>query len=72
MACTKKEAASPGADLEDMQSMLYLIEEADSQYRNGKLNLALKRYTNITKVRTCFNGPAYSLVLLTPSQPDIQ
>ncbi|KAF9457543.1 NMDA receptor-regulated protein 1-domain-containing protein [Collybia nuda] len=47
---TKKEAASPGADLEDMQSMLYLIEEADSQYRNGKLNLALKRYINITKI----------------------
>jgi hypothetical protein len=30
--------------------MLYLVEEADSQYRNGKLNLALKRYTAINKV----------------------
>ncbi|KAG6833055.1 hypothetical protein H0H87_012066 [Tephrocybe sp. NHM501043] len=47
---TKKDASSPGADLEDMQSLLYLIEEADAHYRNGKLNLALKKYHAIQKV----------------------
>ncbi|KAF8223436.1 N-terminal acetyltransferase A, auxiliary subunit [Tricholoma matsutake] len=47
---TKKDAASPGADLEDMQSLLYLIEEADTHYRNGKLNLALKKYMAIQRI----------------------
>ncbi|KAG6812172.1 hypothetical protein H0H92_004040 [Tricholoma furcatifolium] len=47
---TKKDAASPGADLEDMQSMLYLLEEADAHYRHGKLNLALKKYHAVQKV----------------------
>ncbi|KAG6907698.1 hypothetical protein DXG01_007754 [Tephrocybe rancida] len=47
---TKKDAASPGSDLEDMQSLLYLIEEADAHYRNGKLNLALKKYLAIQKI----------------------
>ncbi|KAK0446042.1 NMDA receptor-regulated protein 1-domain-containing protein [Desarmillaria tabescens] len=47
---TKKDAASPGADLEDMQSLLYLIEEADAQNRIGKINLALKKYTAIQKI----------------------
>ncbi|KAG6901442.1 hypothetical protein C0995_011955 [Termitomyces sp. Mi166 len=47
---TKKDAVSPGADLEDMQSLLYLIEEADAHYRNGKLNLALKKYHAVQKV----------------------
>ncbi|RDB27479.1 N-alpha-acetyltransferase 16, NatA auxiliary subunit [Hypsizygus marmoreus] len=47
---TKKDAASPGADLEDMQSLLYLLEEADAHYRNGKLNLALKKYLAVQKI----------------------
>ncbi|GLB39170.1 putative N-terminal acetyltransferase A, auxiliary subunit [Lyophyllum shimeji] len=47
---TKKDAASPGADLEDMQSLLYLTEEADAHYRNGKLNLALKKYLAVQKI----------------------
>ncbi|KAF8999912.1 N-terminal acetyltransferase A, auxiliary subunit [Hymenopellis radicata] len=47
---TKKDAASPSADLEDMQSLLYLIEDADAQRRLGKLNLALKKYAVINKV----------------------
>ncbi|KAG5716214.1 N-alpha-acetyltransferase 16, NatA auxiliary subunit [Termitomyces sp. T112] len=47
---TKKDAVSPGADLEDMQSLLYLMEEADAHYRNGKPNLALKKYHAIQKV----------------------
>ncbi|KAF8886487.1 NMDA receptor-regulated protein 1-domain-containing protein [Infundibulicybe gibba] len=47
---TKKDASSPGTDLEDMQSLLYLMEEANAHYRNGKLNLALKKYTAIHKI----------------------
>ncbi|PCH44761.1 N-terminal acetyltransferase A auxiliary subunit [Wolfiporia cocos MD-104 SS10] len=47
---TKKDAPSPGADLEDMQSLLYLTEEADAYLRKGNLGMALKRYTAIQKV----------------------
>ncbi|KAG2003328.1 NMDA receptor-regulated protein 1a [Coprinopsis cinerea AmutBmut pab1-1] len=47
---TKKDAASPGADLEDMQSLLYLTEEALAHEQNGKPNLALKKWTAIKKV----------------------
>ncbi|KAF8999086.1 NMDA receptor-regulated protein 1-domain-containing protein [Cyathus striatus] len=47
---TSKDAPSPGADLEDMQSMLYLIEEANAHRRNGKLNLALKKFEAIRKI----------------------
>ncbi|KAA1473007.1 N-terminal acetyltransferase A, auxiliary subunit [Dentipellis sp. KUC8613] len=47
---TKKDAPSPGADLEDMQSLLYLTEEGDAHRRNGKLNLALKKYHAVQKV----------------------
>lgn len=43
---------SPGADLEDMQSLLYLLEEADAHHRNGKINLALKKYHAVQKVVT--------------------
>lgn len=46
----QKDASSPGADLEDMQSLLYLTEEADSQNRSGRLGLALKKYLAIQKV----------------------
>ncbi|THH15248.1 hypothetical protein EW146_g5195 [Bondarzewia mesenterica] len=47
---TKKDAQSPGADLEDMQSLLYLTEEGSAHYRSGKLHLALKRYHAVQKV----------------------
>lgn len=47
---TKKDAPSPGADLEDMQSLLYLLEEANSHRQYGKPNLALKKYMAIKKV----------------------
>ncbi|KAF8067854.1 NMDA receptor-regulated protein 1-domain-containing protein [Lyophyllum atratum] len=47
---TKKDAASPGADLEDMQSLLCILEEADAHYRNGKPNLALKKYLAVQKI----------------------
>jgi hypothetical protein len=33
-----------------MQSFFYLIEEGDAHYRNGKWNLALKRYCGVQKV----------------------
>ncbi len=47
----QKDAASPGADLEDMQSLLYLLEEGDAHLRAGRLNLALKKYVAVQKVR---------------------
>ncbi|KDR72571.1 hypothetical protein GALMADRAFT_252705 [Galerina marginata CBS 339.88] len=47
---TKKDAASPAADLEDMQSLLFLLEEADAYRLNGKPNLALKKYMATKKV----------------------
>ncbi|KAJ7637139.1 NMDA receptor-regulated protein 1-domain-containing protein [Roridomyces roridus] len=47
---TKKDAPSPGADLEEMQSLLYLVEAADAYNRNGNLGLALKKYMAIKKV----------------------
>ncbi|KAI0371305.1 NMDA receptor-regulated protein 1a [Pilatotrama ljubarskyi] len=47
---TKKDAPSPAQDLEDMQSLLYLTEEADAQLRNGNFAMALKKYAAIQKV----------------------
>ncbi|KAJ7135988.1 NMDA receptor-regulated protein 1-domain-containing protein [Mycena epipterygia] len=47
---TKKDAASPGADLEDMQSLFYLVEEADAHNRNGNFGPALKKYMAVNKV----------------------
>ncbi|KAF7289948.1 hypothetical protein MIND_01370000 [Mycena indigotica] len=47
---TKKDAPSPGQDLEDMQSLFYLTEEADAHNRNGHLGPALKKYIAVSKV----------------------
>ncbi|KAH8102267.1 NMDA receptor-regulated protein 1a [Cristinia sonorae] len=47
---TKKDAPSPGADLEDMQSLLFLTEDAGSHQRNGAYGLALKKYHAVQKV----------------------
>ncbi|KAJ7695429.1 NMDA receptor-regulated protein 1a [Mycena rosella] len=47
---TKKDAISPGADLEDMQSLFYLIEEADAHNKNGNFGPALKKYMAVNKV----------------------
>jgi hypothetical protein len=47
---SQKDAVSPGADLEEMQSLLYLIEEGDAHRRQGKLHHALKRYHAVRKV----------------------
>jgi hypothetical protein len=49
-ASVQKDAASPGADLTDMQSLLYMFEEAAAYARAGKLGMALKRYTALHKV----------------------
>ncbi|KAJ7599220.1 NMDA receptor-regulated protein 1-domain-containing protein [Mycena floridula] len=47
---TKKDAVSPSADLEDMQSLLYIMEEANAYNRQGKLNMALKKYVVIQQI----------------------
>ncbi|CAA7268350.1 unnamed protein product [Cyclocybe aegerita] len=47
---TKKDAISPAADLDDMQSLLFLLEEADAYRRLNKPNMALKRYMVVKKV----------------------
>ncbi|KAK7439356.1 hypothetical protein VKT23_017581 [Stygiomarasmius scandens] len=58
---TKKDAPSPAADLEDMQSLLYLLEEADAHQRNfdlsfltgaqgQELGMALKKYLAVQKI----------------------
>jgi N-alpha-acetyltransferase 15/16, NatA auxiliary subunit len=41
---------SPGADLEEMQSLLYLTEEGNAHRRQGKLHYALKKYHAVRKV----------------------
>ncbi|KAF8180397.1 NMDA receptor-regulated protein 1-domain-containing protein [Pholiota molesta] len=47
---TKKDAPSPAADLEDMQSLLFLLESAAAYRRTGRPNMALKRYMAVKKV----------------------
>ncbi|KAI0698059.1 N-terminal acetyltransferase A, auxiliary subunit [Cerioporus squamosus] len=49
---TKKDAPSPSQDLEDMQSLVYLTEEADAHLRNGNLAMALKKYDCYPQVLT--------------------
>lgn len=49
--CEQKGAPTPGADLEDMQSFFYMLEDGDAQNRAGRLNLALKRYYTAFKVQ---------------------
>ncbi|GJE86494.1 NMDA receptor-regulated protein 1 [Phanerochaete sordida] len=56
---TKKDAPSPGADLEDMQSVLFLLEDADAHRRAGNLGMALKRYTAIQKLYTEFEDDQF-------------
>ncbi|KAJ6449420.1 NMDA receptor-regulated protein 1-domain-containing protein [Mycena vitilis] len=56
---TKKDAASPGADLEDMQSLFYLVEEADAHNRNGNFGPALKKYMAVSKVFDDFEDDQY-------------
>jgi N-alpha-acetyltransferase 15/16, NatA auxiliary subunit len=46
----QKDAVSPGADLEEMQSLLYLTEEGNAHRRQGKLHHGLKKYHAVRKV----------------------
>ncbi|KIO28822.1 hypothetical protein M407DRAFT_229424 [Tulasnella calospora MUT 4182] len=56
---TKKDAPSPGADLEEMQSLLYLLEEGRAYRSVGKLSLALKRYRAVEKTFSDFEDDQY-------------
>lgn len=56
---TKKDAPSPGADLEEMQSLLYLLEEGHAYRSVGKLSLALKRYKAVEKTFSDFEDDQY-------------
>ncbi|KAJ9125287.1 hypothetical protein QFC22_000243 [Naganishia vaughanmartiniae] len=47
---TKKDAASPGQDLTDMQCTWFLQEEGDAALRAGRLPLAVKRYERIISI----------------------
>ncbi|KAJ7057790.1 NMDA receptor-regulated protein 1-domain-containing protein [Mycena amicta] len=47
---TKKDAPSPGQDLEDMQSLFYLTEEGDAHNRNGNFGPALKKYMAVNRI----------------------
>lgn len=47
---TKKDASSPAADLEDMQSVLFLTTSAEAYHNIGNLGMALKRWIAITKI----------------------
>jgi tetratricopeptide (TPR) repeat protein len=48
---TKKDAPTPGNDLEDMQSLKYLLEDGEVRLRVGKLAMALKRFRAVDRVR---------------------
>ncbi|KAI6134782.1 NMDA receptor-regulated protein 1-domain-containing protein [Pisolithus croceorrhizus] len=56
---TRKGAATPGADLTEMQALHYLVEVGDAYRRIGKLNLALKKYYAIQKVFEAFREDQY-------------
>ncbi|KAI0711428.1 NMDA receptor-regulated protein 1a [Earliella scabrosa] len=56
---TKKDAQSPSQDLEDMQSLVYLTEEADAQLRNGNLAMALKKYDAIHRIFDVFEDDQF-------------
>lgn len=47
---SQKDAASPGGDLEEMQSLLYMIEAGDAYKGLRKYSYALKRYQILEKV----------------------
>jgi N-alpha-acetyltransferase 15/16, NatA auxiliary subunit len=48
---TKKDAATPAKDLEDMQSFKYLLEDGEANMRKNNLAIALKRFISIDGVR---------------------
>ena len=51
LTALQKDASTPASDLEDMQSLMYLIEDGDSHNRSGRFAMALKRYVAVQKVR---------------------
>lgn len=69
---TKKDAASPAADLVDMQCFWFVLEEAACWVEKGRLGMALKRYGQVFKVRllsafcvpNVLFGPSLKLTLL--------
>ncbi|KLO11388.1 N-terminal acetyltransferase A, auxiliary subunit [Schizopora paradoxa] len=56
---TKKDAASPSADLEDMQSTLYLLEDASCLYRLSQLGPSLKRYLVVQSIYDDMSSDQY-------------
>jgi tetratricopeptide (TPR) repeat protein len=60
---TKKDAPSPGRDLEDMQSFKFLLEDGEAHLRNGKLAMALKRFRTIDKASKQVMGLGHTLTL---------
>ncbi|CAE6505655.1 unnamed protein product [Rhizoctonia solani] len=47
---TRKDALSPSADLTEMQSLVYLIQEGDAHKRAGRIPMALKRYNAVAQI----------------------
>ncbi|KAH7345734.1 NMDA receptor-regulated protein 1-domain-containing protein [Rhizoctonia solani] len=47
---TRKDALSASADLTEMQSLVYLIQEADAHKRAGRIPMALKRYNVVAQI----------------------
>ncbi|KAG8970736.1 hypothetical protein FRC03_004118 [Tulasnella sp. 419] len=56
---TKKDAPSPGTDLEEMQSLLYLVEEGKSYMGIGRLSMALKRFRGVAKTFNDFEDDQF-------------
>ncbi|CAE7222157.1 unnamed protein product [Rhizoctonia solani] len=47
---TRKDSLSPSADLAEMQSFVYLIQEGEAHRRAGRLPMALKRYNAVAQI----------------------
>ena len=58
---TKKDAPTPGNDLEEMQSLKYLLEDGEALLRAGKLAMALKRFRAVDRVR--LRGSVYAMIM---------
>jgi hypothetical protein len=56
---SQKDATSPGDDLREMQSLLFITEEAAAHERNGKFGLALKRYGAAQRTFDVFEDDQY-------------